>query len=370
MVYVTDSIMDEIYEKARNGEEHTSDEIIYLYDQADLNEVGKIAGAIARDISGNHVSFVSNMILNYTNVCNVRCKFCAFYRTGKEPDSYLMSRDEVIREIETHYSRFGIRQLLIQGGVNPNLDLDYYTDLFSEIHNRFPGLGIHGLSTSELSFIARKSKLSIESLLKKLRESGLETIPGAGAEIFDDGVRKLLGRPKGSGEEWLRIMETAHSMGIRTSATMMFGHVEESRHKADHLLSILRLQRKYGGFLSFTPWNFEPGKTELLLTGKVKNRCSSQDVLRNIAISRIVLNRHLPVIQTSWLTNGVQMGQMAIMFGANDWGGTIYNEKVIPATGKDVGNLRKDVILKAISQIGMVPVERDNLYHIVHVYQD
>lgn len=369
-MYVTDSTLDEIYEKAKTGEQHSVDEIIYLYDQADINDVGKMAGEIAREISGNRVSFVSNLILNYTNICNVRCNFCAFYRTGKEEDSYTMSKDAVLADISRHYSAYGVRQLLIQGGVNPSLDLEYYTDLFQEIRKKFPDLGIHGLSTSELAFIARKAKLSIKDLLIKLRESGLETVPGAGAEIFDDGVRKVLGRPSGSGREWLSIMEEAHSIGIRTSATMMFGHVEESVHKADHLLSILKLQKKYGGFLSFTPWNFEPGKTELEKRGLVKRRSSAQDVLRNIAISRIVFNKHLPVIQTSWLTNGVQMGQMAILFGANDWGGTIYNEKVIPATGKDVGNLRKEVILRAISQIGMVPVERDNLYRVVQVFQN
>lgn len=367
---VTDSTLSEIYEKARNGEEHSTDEIIYLYDQADLNDVGKIAGEIARSISGNKVSFVSNLILNYTNICNVRCNFCAFYRTGKEEDSYTLSKEQVMEDISRHYSAYGVRQLLIQGGVNPSLDLDYYTALFSEIHRKFPDLGIHGLSTSELAFIARKSKLSVKDLLLKLRESGLETVPGAGAEIFDDDVRKILGRPSGSGGQWLSIMEEAHMLGIRTSATMMFGHVEESVHKADHLLSILKLQKKHGGFLSFTPWNFEPGKTELERKGLVKKRSSAQDVLRNIAISRIVFNRYLPVIQTSWLTNGVQMGQMAIMFGANDWGGTIYNEKVIPATGKDVGNLRKETILNAIKQIGMIPVERDNLYRTVKVYQN
>lgn len=369
-MYVTDSVMDEINEKAHSGEEHTIDEIIYLYDQADFNDVGKIAGGIAREISGNRVSFVSNMILNYTNVCNVRCKFCAFYRTGNEPDSYTLSHEQVLHEIKLHYEKYGIRQLLIQGGVNPSLDLDYYTQLFKEINENFPQIGIHGLSTSELFFIARKSGLDMKDLLIKLRESGLQTIPGAGAEIFDDEVRKLLGRPKGSGNDWLKIMETAHSLGIRTSATMMFGHVEESVHKARHLLSILKLQKKFGGFLSFTPWNFEPGKTELEKEGLVTERSSAQDVLRNIAISRIVLNKHLPVIQTSWLTNGVQMGQMAILFGANDWGGTIYNEKVIPATGKDVGNLRKDIIIKAIRQIGMIAVERDNLYKVVETFAD
>jgi CofH subfamily radical SAM domain protein len=191
----------------------------------------------------------------------------------------------------------------------------------------------------------------------------MESIPGAGAEIFSDEVRKILGRPQGSGNQWLSIMEEAHKLGIKTSSTMMFGHVEESRHKADHLLAILELQKKYHGFLSFTPWNFEPGNTKLQETAGIRYRVGGMDVLRNIAIARIVFNKNLPVIQSSWLTNGIQMGQMAILFGANDWGGTIYDEKVIPATGKPVGNLRKDIIINSIKQIGMIPVERDNMYH-------
>ncbi|MCL4334828.1 MAG: CofH family radical SAM protein [Candidatus Thermoplasmatota archaeon] len=364
----TDQDLDEIGEKARSGREIGEDDIVYMYDYADINQLGRIAGSIAREISGNKVSFVSNMIMNYTNICNVRCSFCAFYRTGKENDSYTMTIDQVVSEIRKYYDAYGIKQLLIQGGVNPSLDLEYYLNLFSRIRDEFPGLGIHGLSTSEISFISKKARISVRDLLDLLRKNGLETIPGAGAEIFDDDVRRILNRPRGSGQEWLDIMETAHSMGIRTSATMMFGHVEASINKAHHLLSILKLQKKYGGFLSFTPWNFEPGNTRLEREGYVKQRSSSEDVLRNIAIARIVFNKYLPVIQTSWLTNGIEMGQLAIIFGANDWGGTIYNEKVIPATGKDVGNLKKDLIIDAVRQIGMIPVERDNLYHEVSVF--
>jgi 2-iminoacetate synthase ThiH len=149
---------------------------------------------------------------------------------------------------------------------------------------------------------------------------------------------------------------------------MMFGHVENSYHKADHLLSLLKLQLKYNGFLSFTPWNFEPGNTELEREGLVTSRVGGEEVLRNIVISRIVLNRHIPIIQSSWLTNGVEMGQIALMFGANDWGGTIYDERVIPATGKQVGNLRKETIIRSIKSIGMIPVERDNNYKIIKTY--
>ncbi len=360
---------ERILAKARNGDELEEEEVAYLYDYADLRELGREARKIADSISGNRVSFVSNLILNYTNICNVRCKFCAFYRTGKEEDSYSWTEDQVIEEIGRYYGKFGIRQLLIQGGVNPLLDASYFYSLFKRIRREYPNLGIHGLSTSEISFFSKKARLQVEEFLEKLRESGLETIPGAGAEIFDPEVRVQIGRPRDSGKEWLSIMETAHRIGIKTSSTMMYGHVEESIHKARHLLSILRLQKKYHGFLSFTPWNFEPGNTELERAGKVKFRAGGEDVLRNIAISRIVFGRDLPVIQSSWLTNGIEMGQMAVMFGANDWGGTIYDEKVIPATGRDVGNLRKETIITSLKQIGMVPVERDNLYRTVEVYQ-
>ncbi len=365
---LNDDVLSRVYDKASRGEILNVDDIIYMYEQADLMELGKIAGRISRDLWGNRVSFVSNMILNYTNVCSIQCYFCAFYRKPGEDGAYLMSADDIISEVELYHKNYGIKQLLIQGGVNPQLGIEYFTDVFSRIRRRFPDLGIHGLSTSEIYYIWKKAGGTLEEVLGRLRESGLDTIPGAGAEILDEEVRKKIGRPSGSGEQWLMIMETAHRMGIRTSATMMYGHLESNEDKAMHLIKILDLQMKYGGFLSFTPWNFEPGNTRLEREGLVEGRASSQDVLRNIAISRIVFNRHLPVIQTSWLTNGVEMGQLAILFGASDWGGTIYNEKVIPATGKKVGDLRKEIIIKAIGQLGMVPVERDNLYREVKIY--
>ena len=360
--------LEGIYEKVLSGDTPDREDIIYMYDEADLNSLGKMARNLAIGTSGRYVSFVSNMILNYTNICNVRCNFCAFYRTGTEPDAYLLSKEEVIRKIDHYYNNLGIRQLLIQGGVNPDLPLQYYTDLFSAIRSRFPELGIHGLSTSEITFISRKEHISVKETISALVESGLETIPGAGAEIISAEVRKILGRPINSGNEWLGVMEEAHKLGVRSSATMMFGHVEESKHKADHLLSIVELQKKYNGFMSFTPWNFEPGNTDLQKKGIVKYRTGGADVLRNIAISRIVLNNSIPVIQSSWLTNGLQMGQMAVLFGANDWGGTIYDEKVIPATGKRVGNLRKELIVQSLSQIGLIPVERDNQYRVIRYY--
>ncbi|GGM67289.1 dehypoxanthine futalosine cyclase [Thermogymnomonas acidicola] len=355
-------------ESVRSGDTLTEDDIIYMYEEADLHSLGALARELADRATGNRISFVSNMILNYTNVCNVRCHFCAFYRTGTESDAYTMTREQVLERISLFYDRYGIRQLLIQGGVNPSLGIEYYEDLFRAIRERFPELGIHGLSTSEISFISRKEKMSVREVISRLREAGLETIPGAGAEIFDPEVRKKIGRPPMSGKEWLSVMETAHSMGIKTSATMMFGHLETSRDRARHLLSILELQKKYHGFLSFTPWNFEPGGTRLQKEGKVTYRAGGQEVLRNIAISRIVFSGHLDTIQSSWLTNGVQMGQMAILYGANDWGGTIYDERVIPATGKQVGNLRKETIISGIKQIGMVPVERNNRYEVIREY--
>ncbi len=360
--------MDELLEKVDTGVDLDEDDIVYMYDSADLMSLGRMARSVTDGITGRYTSFVSNMILNYTNICNVRCNFCAFYRTGKEDDSYLLGKKQVLDKVRYHYDNFGIRQLLIQGGVNPTLGLDYYTDLFSAIHDEFPEVGIHGLSTSEISFISKREKMSFYETISKLAESGLESIPGAGGEILSSDVRVKLGRPANSGEEWLKVMEAAHSQKVRSSATMMFGHVEKSRDKARHLLSILNLQRKYRGFMSFTAWNFEPGNTKLERDGLVKYRAGGSDVLRNIAIARIVFNKELPIIQSSWLTNGLEMGQLAVLFGANDWGGTIYDEKVIPATGKKVGNLRKDFIISNLKQIGMTPVERDNLYRVVKYY--
>ena len=367
MLQQADAIED-VYLKVLSGETPDRDDIVFMYEEADLNSLGEIARELAAKVSGRYVSFVSNMILNYTNICNVRCNFCAFYRTGPEADAYTLTKEQVVEKVAHYYNNFGIRQLLIQGGVNPSLPLSYYTDMFALIHEKFPDLGIHGLSTSEISFISRKEHISLAETISRLAESGLESIPGAGAEIFSSDVRKILGRPLNSGEDWLKVMEEAHKLGVKSSSTMMFGHVEEAQHKADHLLSLVKLQEKYNGFMSFTPWNFEPGNTELQKKGLVQYRAGGAEVLRNIAISRIVLNNSIPVIQSSWLTNGMQMGQMAVLFGANDWGGTIYDEKVIPATGKKVGNLRKELIVNSLSQIGMVPVERDNLYRVVKYY--
>ncbi len=367
MFSVQDPMMD-ILKKVDEGDDLTRDEIAYMYNEVDIKTLGRAARVLTDKITGRQVSFVSNMILNYTNICNVRCNFCAFYRTGKEEDSYTMSAEQVVERLKQFDSLYGIKQLLIQGGVNPDLPLEYYTDMFRKIKKEVPGIGINGLSTSEISFIARKEKTSVKDVLYTLRESGLDTIPGAGAEIFSSDVRKILGRPLNSGQQWLDVMETAHSIGIKTSATMMFGHVENAYHRADHLLSILNLQKKYNGFLSFTPWNFEPGNTKLEREGLVTRRVGGEEVLRNISISRIVFNKALPIIQSSWLTNGVEMGQMSIYFGANDWGGTIYDERVIPATGKMVGNLRKDTIIRALKSIGMVPFERDNSYKIIRSY--
>ena len=361
------SYMDSVENKIKNGETLDENEIVYLYDSASLKDLGRLARSITDKISGNRVSFVSNLILNYTNICNVRCHFCAFYRKQTDSDAYTLSVDGVVDEIKKYYEPYGIKQLLIQGGVNSFLDLSYYTELFQRIKNEFTGLGIHGLSTSELHFISIKAHIPVRELLIKLRESGLETIPGAGGEILDGSVRKRMGRPEESGRQWLEIMEEAHKLGIHTSATMMFGHLETSMDKAHHMLSILELQKKYHGFLSFTPWNFEPGNTEMAKEG-YKYRSGGVSVLKNIAIARIVFNKDLPVIQSSWLTNGMQMAQMAILFGANDWGGTIYDEKVIPATGKQVGNLRKDYIINSIKQLNMIPVERDNMYHPIKTY--
>ncbi|WP_297217374.1 cyclic dehypoxanthinyl futalosine synthase [Thermoplasma sp.] len=356
-----------IERKVESGEDLDVDDIIFMYDEADVNDLGKLARKITEKISGNRVSFVSNIILNYTNVCNVRCKFCAFYRTGKEPDAYTMTPDQVIEEIRKYYP-LGIRQVLIQGGVNPNLDLDYYIEVFRRIRKEFPDVGINGLSTAEINFISRKARMSYEDTISILREAGLETIPGAGAEILDEDIRVALGRPAGSGRQWLEIMETAHRIGVRTSATMVYGHIEKSVNKAHHLIAIRDLQKKYHGFLSFTAWNMEPDNTQLQREGVLDHRSQAEDVIRNVAISRIVLNYHLPIIQSSWLTNGVEMGQLAILYGSNDWGGTIYDERVIPATGKNVGNLHKEIIIRSIKDLGMVPVERDNLYRQVQIY--
>jgi CofH subfamily radical SAM domain protein len=258
---------------------------------------------------------------------------------------------------------FKIRQVLIQGGHNPDLNLEYYENAFRMIHKKFPKVGVHGLSTSEIDMIAHVEKSSTAEVLSRLKEAGLQTIPGAGAEILNDDVKNIISPKKISSGDWIRIMEEAHSLGLQASATMMYGHVESNSHIAEHFEKIVHLQEKTGVFMAFIPWSFEPNNTLMQIDGTVKYGAGGMQLLKMIAISRLVFDGLIPHIQSSWLTNGVGMAQLALQYGADDFGGTLIGEEVVSCTGSRSTELTDKKIIDSIRQIGYSVEERDNFYN-------
>jgi cyclic dehypoxanthinyl futalosine synthase len=317
---------------------------------------------------GNTVSFINNIILNYTNVCITFCKFCAFYRPPNHEESYTLSKDEILNRIIFSRSNYKIKQVLFQGGHNPKLNIEYFEEIFKAIKEKCPDVAIHGLSASEIDMISRVNRSSTSEVLQRLKAAGLDSLPGAGAEILDDDVKKIISPLKISSDIWLKIMEEAHNQGIKSSATMMYGTVETIEHRARHLLKILNLQRKTGGFMAFIPWSFEPNKTEMQDKGLVNYPLGGFELLKMISVSRIIFNGLIDHLQSSWLTNGVGMAQLAIYHGSDDFGGTLIGEEVVSATGARSTELLSSNIINSIKSMGYQPAERDNNYNIIKNY--
>ena len=357
------SEIGDILENSLNGIRPKKEDYLRLLKSDDVYLMGLVAGNITRKKFGKKVSFVNNIILNYTNVCITDCKFCAFYRSPGAEDSYTLSLDEIETRVKTSYEMFKIRQVLIQGGHNPSLKIEYYEDAFKMIRKKFPTVGVHGLSTSEIDMIARVEKSSTKEILSRLKDAGLQSIPGAGAEILTDSVKEIISPKKISSADWIRIMDEAHSLDIPGSATMMYGSVENNNDIVEHFSKIVKLQEKTNGFMAFIPWNFEPNNTLMQDEGIVDYGTGGIQLLKMIAISRLVLDGLIPHIQSSWLTNGVGMAQLALQYGADDFGGTLIGEEVVSCTGARSTELTDKIIVDAIHQIGYQVEERDNFYN-------
>lgn len=335
-------------------------DIVRLY-RAPLWLLGGVANGITHMLTGRRVGYIVNMIMNYTNICVVGCSFCSFYRKPGSPDAYKLEAREAALRVVDAWRRYRIRQVLFQGGVDPGIPLEYYEEAFRIIKEETRGeVAIHGLSVVELEWLARVNRMSLREVLSRLKEAGLDSVPGAGAEILSDRVRKLISPLKSSSDTWISTMDTIMDMGLPISATMMFGHVESLEERATHLLKLLELQRRRGLIMSFITWNFEPGKS--VLGEKIPYPAGGGELLRNIAISRIVFRGEIKWIQAGWLTAGVWMGQVSLHYGANDWGGTLYGEKVLPEAGVPLPHLVRDRIEGYIRGAGYIPVERDNWY--------
>ena len=263
---------------------------------------------------------------------------------------------------------FRITQVLIQGGHNPNLGIEYYEDAFKLIRKNFPEVGVHGLSASEIDMIARIEKSSTKEVLFRLKEAGLQSVPGAGAEILVDSIKNVISPKKISSDQWLRIMEEAHSIGLPASATMMYGHVESNKDIAEHFVKIAKLQEKTGGFMAFIPWSFEPNNTLMQQENIVTYPSGGFQLLKMIAISRMMYDGLISHIQSSWLTNGIGMAQMALQYGADDFGGTLLGEEVVSCTGARSTELTGKKIIDAVKQMGYAVQERDNFYNTVQMH--
>ena len=366
---INSSDIKDILENSLNGIRPGPDDCIRLLESDDVHLMGLTAGTLTRKKFGQKASFVNNIILNYTNVCITDCKFCAFYRPPKHEESYTLSLDEIELRIKTAWDLFKIRQVLIQGGHNPDLGIEYYENSFKMIRKKFPQVGVHGLSVSEIDTIAKVEKSSTKEVLSRLKDAGLQSLPGAGAEILNDQVKEIISPKKIMSKEWLDIMEEAHTLQIPSSATMMYGHVESNKQIAEHFEKIVQLQEKTNGFMAFIPWSFEPNNTAMQKDGTITSGAGGYQLLKMIAISRLVFDGLISHIQSSWLTNGVGMAQLALQYGADDFGGTLIGEEVVSCTGSRSTELTGKQIIDSIHQIGFEVEERDNFYQTVCNYQ-
>jgi len=359
------SDVSDILQAVISGNRPKLNDCIHLIKSDNIYALGLVGGFLRDKIFGKVATFVNNIILNYTNVCITYCKFCAFYRAPGHNEAYTLPISEIVKRVLTSKQLFGISQVLIQGGHNPNLNIEYYEDAFREIRKRCPDVGIHGLSASEIDMIAKVERCSTVEVLSRLKDAGLDTLPGAGAEILDDAIKHQISPLKIKSDEWLRIMEEAHKLGIKSSATMMYGTLEDEEQQARHLMKIANLQEKTGGFMAFIPWSFEPNMTQMQSEGLIRYPSGGLRLLKMIAISRIMYHDLINHLQSSWLTNGIGMAQLALTYGADDFGGTLIGEEVVTATGARSTELTSNTIVSAIKQIGYSAHERDNFYRLI-----
>ncbi len=365
---ISESDNIDILNKVLNGNLLTIKDCRDLLKSEDLYSLGMTGDFLRNNLFGKRASFINNIILNYTNVCVTYCKFCAFYRPPGHPESYELTLNDVLKRVDLSVKYFGTTQILFQGGHNPNLKLEYYEEIFREIKKKYPNVGIHGLSASEIDMIAKIERSSTREIISRLKSAGLDSLPGAGAEILVDEVKSVISPLKIKSSDWLRIMEEAHNLGVKSSATMMYGTVENDEQISQHIMKIIRLQEKTGGFLAFIPWGFEPNNTQMQDEGLIKYSSGGIQLLKMISISRIMFYGLIDHIQSSWLTNGIGMAQLALNFGANDFGGTLIGEEVVSATGARSTELTANKIIDSIRQIDFIPVERDNFYNTLKVY--
>ena len=355
-----------VLDKALEGERITDEDALTLLGSRDLIAVGRVADELRnRKIDKRRVTFIVDRNVNYTNVCYTDCDFCAFYRRpGDTREGYLLPKPIIFKKIEETLA-LGGTALLMQGGHHPDLGVEYYEDLFSSIKARYP-IHLHALSPSEIQHAARRSKLTIPEALTRLRDAGLDSLPGGGAEILVDRVRKIISPKKTTSGEWLGIMREAQRLGMSTTATMMYGHVETLEERVEHMRRIRDLQDELHGFRAFISWTFQRDGNRLDDVVSEDVRPTSFDYLLTQAVSRIYLD-NVDHIQSSWVTQGMKVGQVALSFGADDMGSVMIEENVVSAAGTTHRATAEDFV-RAIKALGKTAVQRDTLYRDVRAW--
>lgn len=355
---------DTLLQKAMNREWLSAEEGVFLFENASTAELMYVGYALRKQqVPNDNVTWIIDRNSNTTNVCIANCKFCNFYRRPGHEESYITTLEEYRVKIEETFA-YGGEQLLLQGGHHPDLGLSYYTQLFRDLKRMYPNLKLHALGPPEIAHIAKLDNLSHEAVLSALMESGLDSLPGAGAEILDDRVRRLISKGKCSGKEWLDVMRAAHRLHLTTSATMMFGHIETNLERMEHLAAIRQVQSEKPegakGFIAFIPWPFQDEDTILKKLKRARNNVTGDEYIRMIAMSRIMLP-NVTNIQASWLTVGKAVAQICLHAGANDFGSIMIEENVVSAAGAAF-RFTADGIQKAISEAGFQPRLRNQQY--------
>lgn len=365
-----DSFISEILNRALSDKEISASEGLRLYNTSgiDFHLVGLVADEIRRKRVGDTVTYVVNRNINFTNVCIKQCGFCAFSRDFREEEGYFLPTEEIVRRAKEAH-QLGATEVCIQAGLPPDMDGELYENICKEIKKEIPDIHIHGFSPEEVLYGATRSKTTIREYLKRLKEAGVNTLPGTAAEILDQKLRDKISPGRISVKDWTEVIKTAHSLGISTTSTMMFGHIETPEDRVNHIVKIREIQKETGGFTEFVPLNFIYSEAPMYkhqLHEEIREGGSGKDVLLTHAIARILLNNQIDNIQMSWVKEGQKMSQLLLMWGANDFGGTLINESISTSAGANHGQLIKPKeIRRLVKEIGRVPAERNTNYKIL-----
>ncbi len=350
-------------DRALAGEELSYKDGLELMNYDNLHLLGAVADSTRKKLVGDTVTFAASYYMNYTNVCAASCQMCAFYRKGDEDDAYTLTPKEIEQRVGLA-KQMGATEVHIVGGFHPKLPLEYYEDMMRAIKTSHPELNIKALTAAEIFYLSKLTKISTKEILSRLKDAGLDSMPGGGAELFHPDVRSKIIRGKCSGQQWLDVIEEAHNMGIKSNVTMLYGHIEKPEHIIDHLIKIRELQKKTNGFVTLIPLKFSLDNTELEKQGLVNNECSSVYDLRITALSRLMLANTLNNISVYWVAYGKKLAQVALSHGGSDLVGTAFGEEIYRAAGKPTTS-SVDELATMVKEIGRVPAQRNTHFGIL-----